>query len=114
MISHIVLFRPKPTLTAGERALILEALHHAIDGIPFLRRASIGRRIRLNRPGYETLMTEHFEYAAVFEFDSEANLRSYLDHPAHADLGKRLFASAEAVLAYDFSYVAPEELTPTG
>jgi hypothetical protein len=114
MISHIVLFRPKPTLTAGERALVLVALQRAIDGIPFIRRVTIGRRIKLNRPGYETLMTEHFEYSAVFEFDSEENLRSYLDHPAHAELGKTLFASADAVLAYDFSYVAPEDLTRSG
>ena len=76
MISHIVLFRPKPMLTPGERAAVLEALQHAIEGIPFIRRASIGRRIKLNRPGYETQMTEHFEYAAVFEFDSEENPQS--------------------------------------
>ena len=56
MISHIVLFRPKPTLTAGERALVLVALQRAIDGIPFIRRVTIGRRIKLNRPGYETLI----------------------------------------------------------
>lgn len=111
MISHVVLFRPKPTLTAREQALVLEALRHAIERIPSIRRASIGRRVKLNRPGYETQMTEHFEYSAVFEFDSEEDLRSYLDHPAHAELGKRLFASAEAVLAYDFSYLGPDELS---
>jgi hypothetical protein len=110
MISHIVLFRPKPTLTAAERASLLQAIRHAIDGIPSIRRVTIGRRIRLNRPGYETQMSEHYEFSAVFEFDSEANLRNYLDHPAHTQLGMRLFASADAVLAYDFSEVAPTDL----
>ncbi len=47
-------------------------------------------------------MAEHFEYSAILEFDSEADLRAYLDHPAHVDLGSRLFTAAEAVLAYDF------------
>lgn len=114
MISHVVLFRPKPTLTAAERASLIQALHHAIDGIPSIRRASIGRRIKLNRPGYETQMTEHYEFSAVFEFDSEASLRNYLDHPAHAELGKMLFACAEAVLAYDFSDDLPQDLGRSG
>ena len=64
--------------------------------------ASIGKRLLLNRPGYETQMAEHYEYSAILEFDSEADLRAYLDHPAHDELGKLLFASAESVLAYDF------------
>ena len=109
-ISHIVLFRPKSTLTAAERTSLIQALHHAIDVIPSIRRASIGRRVTLNRPGYESQMTESYEFSAVFEFDSEANLRNYLDHPAHAELGIRLFAAAEAMLAYDFREVGPAEL----
>ena len=47
-------------------------------------------------------MAEHYEYSAILEFDSEADLRAYLDHPAHNDLGRLLFTSADAVLAYDF------------
>lgn len=110
MITHIVLFRPKPTLTDSERASLINSLQAAIDSIPCLRKASIGRRTKLNRPGYETQMTEHYEYSAIFEFDSEADLRAYLDHPAHQELGKRLFSSAESVLAYDFSDLAPGEI----
>jgi hypothetical protein len=34
-------------------------------------------------------------------------LREYLDHPAHADLGMRLFKSADTVLAYDFNCTGP-------
>lgn len=102
MIRHVVLFRPRATLTATERATLIEALRAAVSGIPSITRATIGKRILLNRPGYETQMTEHFEYSAILEFDSEADLRSYLDHPAHLDLGRLLFTAAEAVLAYDF------------
>jgi hypothetical protein len=102
MIAHIVLFRPKPALAASEREALVSALRSAIEGIPQIARATVGRRILLNRPGYETQMAEHYEYSAILEFDSEADLRAYLDHPAHTGLGQLLFMSAEAVLAYDF------------
>ena len=110
MIAHIVLFRPRPTLSADERLALANALRAAVDGIPQIRRATIGRRLLLNRPGYETQMAEHYEYSAVLEFDSEADLRSYLDHPSHNDLGALLFTSAEAVLAYDFRSASLAEL----
>ena len=110
MISHVVLFRPRATLTATERAKLIEALRAAVSGIPTIQRATIGKRILLNRPGYETQMAEHYEYSAILEFDSEADLRAYLDHPAHIDLGKRLFMSAAAVLAYDYVSVEPHRI----
>ena len=102
MISHVVLFRPKPALSEAERQSLIEALHRAVSGIPSIKRATIGRRILLNRPGYETQMVEHYEYSAILEFDTEAALRAYLDHPSHAELGRLLFTSADAMLAYDF------------
>ena len=110
MISHVVLFRPKPTLSDEERTALIMSLQRAVDGIPSIKRARIGKRLLLNRPGYETLMAEHYEYSAILEFDSESDLRAYLDHPAHAELGQRLFMSAAAVLAYDFICVEPPQL----
>ena len=111
MISHIVLFRPRATLPAPEREALIAALQQAVAGIPAIRRATIGKRILLNRPGYETQMAEHFEYSAIIEFDSEADLRAYLDHPAHLNLGQLLFTAAEAVLAYDFNTVDAQHVT---
>ena len=102
MISHIVLFRPRPTLSPTEREALIHALSRAVEGISQIKRATIGKRILLNRPGYETQMAEHYEYSAILEFENETDLRAYLDHPAHVDLGRLLFTSAEAVLAYDF------------
>ena len=102
VISHVVLFRPRPSLTPDQRQTLVNALGGAVEGIPHIKRATIGKRLLLNRPGYETQMAEHYEYSAILEFDSEADLRAYLDHPAHDELGKLLFASAESVLAYDF------------
>ena len=110
MVSHIVLFRPRPSLTADQRQTIVSALRGAVAGIPQIKRATIGRRLLLNRPGYETQMAEHYEYSAILEFASETDLRAYLDHPAHIDLGKRLFMSAAAVLAYDYVSVEPDRV----
>jgi hypothetical protein len=111
VISHVVLFRPRPNLTAGERQSLITALHGAIDGIPQIKHASIGKRLFLNRPGYEEQMAEHYDYSAILEFDSEADLRLYLDHPAHDLLGKLLFTSAAAVLAYDFTNVPAADVS---
>jgi hypothetical protein len=102
MIAHIVLFRPKASLSDDERRALIAALEHAVSGIPSIRRTTIGRRVLLNRPGYETQMAEHYEYSAILEFEGESDLRAYLDHPAHVALGRLLFTSADAVLAYDF------------
>src|SRR5690349_7945095 len=102
MISHIVLFRPKASLSSEQRAQLVDALRNAVSGIPSIKRSTIGTRLLLNRPGYETQMAEHYEYSAILEFDSEADLRGYLDHPAHNNLGRLLFSTADAVLAYDF------------
>lgn len=109
MIQHVVLFRPKPSIADEERASLIAALKAAVSGIPQIKKAVVGRRILLNRPGYEARMAEHFQYSAVLDFDSERDLREYLDHPAHDDLGRLLYASAEAVLAYDFAIVGPHE-----
>ena len=110
MISHVVLFRPKPSLTLEQRATMVKVLRGAVEGIPQIKRFTVGKRVLLNRPGYETQMAEHYEYSAIMEFDSEADLRAYLDHPAHDLLGKLLFTSADAVLAYDFAAVGFDDL----
>jgi Stress responsive A/B Barrel Domain len=111
VISHVVLFRPRATLSTGERAALIESLKAAVIDIASIKRTTIGKRILLNRPGYETQMAEHFEYSAILEFGSEADLREYLDHPAHTNLGRLLFTAADAVLAYDFVSTSLADLT---
>ena len=110
MISHVVLFRPKAALSAADRKTLVDALQNAVVGIRAIKRARFGKRVLLDRPGYETQMAEHYEYSAIIDFENEADLRAYLDHPAHVDLARRLFQSADAVLAYDFMSVDPERL----
>jgi len=110
VIAHIVFFRPRATLSDEQRRALVNALRAAVEGISEIKRATIGKRLLLNRPGYETQMAEHYEYSAILEFDSETDLRAYLDHPSHNDLGRLLFTSADAVLAYDFLATSLAEL----
>ena len=104
MVAHVVLLKPRATLSAEDREALLEALRVAFTGIPEVRRVRIGKRLLIGR-GYETQMAEHFEYSAIIEFDSEADLRVYLDHPQHAELGRRFFESVDAALVYDYALV---------
>jgi hypothetical protein len=107
MLTHLVLFRPRPGLSPCDREALLNAMRVAFGSIPGIRRMRIGRRALLGR-AYDDLTKEHFEYAAMLEFDDEARLTAYLDHPAHAELGARLYQSSEAVLVHDFITVEPD------
>jgi hypothetical protein len=101
MIFHIVLFDPKPDLTATDHEAFSRALERALRDIPSIREARVGRRVR-HGAGYEAGMRESFEYAAVIGFESLEGLREYLEHPAHRELGARFNASAARMLVYDY------------
>lgn len=101
MITHLVLFRPRPGLSAADRRSLVDAFVRALREIPSIRRARVGRRVTHGR-GYEALMRSDYPYVAILEFDDEAGLKAYLDHPAHDALGDRFFATFEEALMYDF------------
>ena len=75
MIAHTVLFRPRPDLTTQDVDDLITAFQQALRDINEIRRASIGRRIRIGRD-YEHLMAQDFPFAAILEFDDTAALRS--------------------------------------
>jgi hypothetical protein len=104
VIAHVVLFRPRPDLSATEREAFAAAFQEALAQIPTVRAARIGRRVNLQR-FYDQHNAIDFPYCAVIEFESEADLRKYLDHPAHDELGQRFYATSEATLAYDFEMI---------
>lgn len=109
VIAHVVMFRPPDTFSESDRDALLDAMRHAFSNIGAIKRVRIGRRKLLGR-GYEALMDEHLEWLAVLEFDTERDLRAYLEHPAHDELGQRFFKSAEAALVYDFVIVEPDRV----
>jgi hypothetical protein len=109
VIAHVVLFRLRPTLSDDERRALVRAWSAALAGIPAIRRARVGRRIRIGR-SYEELASTDLPYAAILEFDDVEGLRAYLDHPAHAPVATQLFAALEQAMIYDFEMEASAEV----
>jgi hypothetical protein len=104
VIAHVVLFEPRPDLLPSEREAFAESFERALTEIPQVRRARVGERINLGRL-YDKMNMRDFSHVAIIEFDSEEDLIAYLDHPAHDDLGRRFYQTAEATLVYDFDVV---------
>ena len=73
----------------------------ALTAIPSIRRVRVGRRVT-HGGGYEQLMRNDYQYAAILEFDDLAGLQAYLQHPAHDALAEHFFAAVEEALMYDF------------
>jgi hypothetical protein len=101
MVTHVVLLRPRAGLSADERAGLADALRAAIETIPSIRRARIGRRVTFGR-GYEQSMQTNYEFVALLDFDDLDGLRAYLDHPVHAALATRFFQVLDDALMYDY------------
>jgi len=110
MVAHVVLFRPRPDLTDRDRQVFVVALERALREIPSIRRANVGRRLRHGQ-SYESAMVEDLEYGAVLEFDDLAGLRTYLEHPAHIELGKCFNKSVAAACVYDYEMQVGTDLT---
>jgi hypothetical protein len=104
MILHLVLFRPKATLTDEQRRTLIETLQNALGAIPGIRHARVGRRRNLGR-FYDAQNAQDFPFVATIEFATEADLLSYLDHPAHRSLGEQFYLTAESALAFDFEWL---------
>ena len=81
---------------------MIAALTDAATGIPQIRQFRVGRRITHGLPGYEQLMCDDYEFAAIIEFDTLDALKAYLAHPSHERLGKHFATSASRALAYDY------------
>ena len=109
MLSHLVLLKPRPDLAPAERTAFVEAFEHAVTAIPSVRAVRIGTRVR-HGAGYEAAAPDAGDYLAIIEFDDLRGLQEYLQHEAHAPLG-RLFGSAlSGALVYDFEVGGIERL----
>src|SRR5919108_3981749 len=101
MIAHLVLFQPRPDLSPTDRAAFAASFERALASIPHVRRARVGQRVNLGRV-YDQQNARDFSHVAIIEFNSEGDLRAYLDHPAHEELGRCFYSSAEGVMVFDF------------
>jgi hypothetical protein len=101
MVSHVVLMKPRPDLTAVARTALVDAFERAVREIPTVRDVRIGRRIA-HGAGYEASAPDTADYLAMIDFDDLAGLQAYLRHPAHEQLGAQFGESLSAALVYDF------------
>ena len=108
MVSHLVLMKPRPDLSADDRQALIDAFNRAMREIPTVRGVRVGRRITFGA-GYEQ-STPDMDYVAVIEFDDVEGLQTYLRHPAHADLGARFGQSLSGALVFDFEESRLEDL----
>ena len=113
MVSHVVLMKPKPDLTASAREALVDAFERAVREIPTVRDVRIGRRV-LHGAGYEASAPDAADYLAMIDFDDLAGLQTYLQHPAHAQLGARFSGSLSAAVVYDFEVGGMDALRAGG
>jgi hypothetical protein len=108
MVSHLVLLTPRPDLAETDRERLITAFERAVQAIPTVRGARVGRRI-VHGAGYEAQMPDT-GYLVMLEFEDVSGLESYLRHPAHDELAARFGESLAGALIYDFEDVEFESL----
>jgi hypothetical protein len=101
MIVHLVLFRPKASLSSSEQRALVTSIEQAAANIPAIRRFRVGRAIP-DPPAYQLQGFPDLPYVAILEFDDRAALEDYLEHQTHGELGRRFNEGAEAALIYDY------------
>lgn len=104
MISHVVLFRAKSNLSHGERENLVSAFEHAVQRIPTVRAVRVGRKVTVGAD-YEQ-RSESVDVFIAIDFDDVAGLWTYLEHPAHLELGQRFNDASSASLIFDFEVTA--------
>ena len=101
MITHLMLLKPKPDLTASNQRALVLALERAAQQISSIRAVRIGRRVT-HGAAYEQGMPDTADFVAALEFDDVPGLQTYLQHPAHAELGALFGRSLSSACVYDF------------
>lgn len=107
-VAHVVLFDLRPDLDAEGKRRFREALVKALAAIPAVRRCRVGRRLTVGAR-YEQ-SNGAYAFVAAIEFDDVTGLRSYLEHPAHAELGALFWSSTARSLVLDFE-LSGEDVT---
>lgn len=96
MIKHMVLFRFRPEVEAEKRDALLREYVSFPQTHTKMRNFTLGRNISRRDSTYE--------YAFTVEFDSETDLRAYLDSPEHEEHVVQRFRpliEARAIVSYE-------------
>jgi hypothetical protein len=101
VISHIVLFNPKPDVTTEQRRSFALAIHETCRSIDVVRAARIGRAKDIHAGYARSFGEKTYEYAAVLDFETEAALVQYLQHPLHRELGRLFWETCESTVVVE-------------
>jgi hypothetical protein len=107
MIGHIVLFQPKPDLSADAISRFIGALSRGFKEIPGIRWARVGKRLQLGVAYAQELGHIPYSHAAILEFDDRESFVRYLEHPAHAEIGRQFWETCAATMILDVETVNP-------
>jgi hypothetical protein len=107
MVSHVVLMTPRADLMPADRHDFIAVFERALREIPSVRGVRIGRRV-VHGAQYESLARDAFAFLAVIDFDDLAGLQTYLQHPAHHELGAKFYQTLSAAAVYDFEIAGVE------
>ena len=105
MMTHVVLFTPRPDLNDAQRRELASTLARSLDEIPTVRRYQVGRHVKLGT-AYDREAPLHFTFLVVIEFDDQDGLVTYLRHPRHEALGQLFYSTSEHASAADFETVS--------
>ena len=101
MISHIVLFNPRPDVTIEQRRSFALTISETCRSIPTVRAARLGRSKEINSGYPRSFGEKTYPYAAVIDFDSETELVAYLQHPLHRELGRLFWETCESTVVLE-------------
>lgn len=104
MIAHIVLIKPKPSLSDEDRSRFLASFRQALAEIDTIRTSMVGSALSERIQYGQNLGRETYEYAAILEFDDVSGLRAYLEHPAHQELGRLFWQCCAATEILDVEW----------
>jgi len=100
-------------IVEADRKALAIAFERAIRDIPTVQRVRFGRRL-MHGAGYEEHAADSADYGVIVDFDDRAGLQTYLQHPAHEELGARFGQSVSSALVYDFEVGGIEDLDVGG
>ena len=107
MMTHVVLFTPRPDLSDAQQGELATTLARSLHEIASVRRYQVGRRVKLGTT-YDREAPLDFTFLVVIEFDDQDGLVAYLRHPRHEELGQLFYSTSEHASAADFETVSAD------
>jgi hypothetical protein len=96
MIKHVVFFKFKPEVSAGERRSVLNELRALPDKIDVIRSFEVGEDI-MHSP-------RAWDMAEIASYDDLEALEAYTHHPAHVEVVSKLREVCDAIGSVDYEY----------